>query len=368
MLLPAQYYYRYYIKKKSALKGAEIISSCIDLHILHCSNCNNCEHAPIMTTHAVAEALSLLDLQPSTSSVPTTGAAYAMLAGTLAEELDVNREHQLDPSQDDFERCLESFLEDRGYTGGAEERLRVLLFLAEEVMTARILGASVKQDGPISEDEALAGSVSRLCCVLGVGAVEPTDLKTPAEMAALIGDLTVKMGKLVEDGAKLGVPLIDAGVVDGMTDAQMRECERINDALRKEHLLRRGLLLKRLAVTVQSFSYSTKVDAGAFENIERGVEGAVVAGERDITVFDALAAKDWVLEFDRVSGSDGAGLVASQIKQVLMGSVPDRGGRVGAAAAAAGDMPKFQERSNTPSRGGRGGGRAGRGRRGGKKR
>jgi hypothetical protein len=159
-------------------------------------------------------------------------------------------------------------------------------------------------------------------------------------------------------------------VARNLSTTALEQCERISDALASEHRLRKDLLMHRLAVTIQCFGYSDKADADAFHSVQRSMQRFVEAAEQPIGVYDALVARNWLLDVDRVSsgGRAGGANVHNAIKRILMGNVPDRGGRIGAAAKANENMPQFRPRSAagvgdgfSKGRGGRRGGQDGRG-------
>jgi len=144
----------------------------------------------------------------------------------------------------------------------------------------------------------------------------------------------------------------------------------VGDAITEDFALRRRMLMKRLDVTIQSFLWGEKA---------HGKEGEIVAAIKAQRVNlkeaaaaydtqDALAAPVTIIyeHSKRVTDSVGTSLV----KTVIIGAVPDRGGRANEMRPKARDMG-FGGRGRGGGgrggggRGGGGGGGGGRGGRGG---
>lgn len=276
---------------------------------------------------------------------------YAHLLGTMLEELDEGAfQLSAGATYADIQESAEKLLQNRGYRGDVSDCCAVLEFAAAELQSERILRSTLQgvETGSVEElqDVAFANCVSRLCTALQVHPEEPQSIANVDDLLGVLDSLKQRLAARVEQHRDcVGSPLLDANARgSALTNAQFDQCEQVNYHLREEHKLRRNLLLKRLAVTVKSFGYSEKAKEGEFDHIPLQLSAAVVANEQPVTVFDAFAAKQWLLQFDRVSGSDDAGAVESKVKRVLMGTVPDRGGRIGSAARARGEMPKFLPR------------------------
>lgn len=226
------------------------------------------------------------------------------------------------------------------------ERAAVLDFLAAEAQSARLASHAADARRPRgSADERFTTALSRAVRALHIDA---SAVMSAADVAAVVDAVSAAVA-----GRDLATAVCH---VEGNLDAARDVCAKLCD----EHVIRRALVLQRLGVTVDGFGCSEKA-TGGFAAVERALRTEVDDAVRNISVFHALTARDWVLETGRVSGSGGGG----GVKEVLMGTVPDRGGRVGAAAKAKANMPTFRERSAGGGGRGRGRGRGGgRGRRG----
>lgn len=345
--------------------------------------------APSPSLDEVRHALSSLALTVP-ADLFTNLSSFAEVACTLAEEIDHTHAFTYDvtaPSSASAASAV-SLAVSRGYTGAPSDRAAVLDFLAADAQAVRLsthAGVAAARaralegclgDSAVDasrEDAAAAAAVSRMCRALGERVDGAEGVETAAEFAELAEGVVRRVAEKIEAGGgleALGGVAVGEETVRAFEEEEgelRMEAEAIRDMLAAEHELRKGLLLRRLEVTVRSFGYSEKAGEDGFEGVMRGVRRAVERDEREVSVLDALVARDWVLETERVSGRDGVGEDGCEVKTMLMGSVPDRGGRVGAAAALKANMPAFRARQSGDGGGrgpGRGPGRGGKGRKG----
>jgi hypothetical protein len=122
----------------------------------------------------------------------------------------------------------------------------------------------------------------------------------------------------------------------------MRALSQLNKALRADYRSRRQMLLHRLDVTLQSFLWSEK-GAEAKAEIESHIaplRAALQAEPAHVSVDTLLAAGPEALDAAeaRVT-SAGSGLTEAPVaKSVVIGAVPDRGGRCGERRPSAADL------------------------------
>uniref|UniRef100_A0A4W5R8X6 Family with sequence similarity 98 member A n=1 Tax=Hucho hucho TaxID=62062 RepID=A0A4W5R8X6_9TELE len=142
--------------------------------------------------------------------------------------------------------------------------------------------------------------------------------------------------------------------------------EAINQALVNEYEVRRKMLLKRLDVTVQSFGWSDKAKKHAekLANVYPPLR-STLATKSKVSVAHLFAAREDLSKIMRTSSGRIRERTACAINKVLMGRVPDRGGRPTEIEAPPPEMPTWQKRQDGPQGGGhyggggRGGGRGG---------
>ncbi|CAJ0936140.1 unnamed protein product, partial [Ranitomeya imitator] len=146
-----------------------------------------------------------------------------------------------------------------------------------------------------------------------------------------------------------------------LTAQQLEHLEKINDALCKEYECRRRMLIKRLDVTVQSFGWSDKAKA-KMDEIARVYQPIrySLSPKSGISVPHLLAARRDLSKIVRTSSGSAREKMVCPINKILMGRVPDRGGRPSEISPPPPEMPPWKKRQDDGGRGGwRGGGRGG---------
>lgn len=150
------------------------------------------------------------------------------------------------------------------------------------------------------------------------------------------------------------------------TPAQSELIESVERALHDEYKARREMVAKRAQVTTTSFCYSSRLNSlkDVREDFARRVVSELHAAPT-VTMDDVRDARFADLAMAGIKVNAGSAGLQSAVKKVLMGAVPDRGGRTDGNDRANAPMPKFTERVAEPSGGGRGPGGGGGGRGGG---
>ncbi|KAJ8418311.1 hypothetical protein AAFF_G00140200 [Aldrovandia affinis] len=129
--------------------------------------------------------------------------------------------------------------------------------------------------------------------------------------------------------------------------------EAINQALVNEYEVRRKMLLKRLDVTVQSFGWSEKAKTHA-EKLAKVYppQRSALATKSTVSVAHLFAAREDLSKIMRTSSGRIREKTACAINKVLMGRVPDRGGRPNEIEPPPPEMPTWQKRQDGPQGGG----------------
>ncbi|XP_062916085.1 protein FAM98A-like [Mobula hypostoma] len=210
-----------------------------------------------------------------------------------------------------------------------ESSLRLLLFLGSELQAARLLRSKQSpQERQQAPKEAGSGDeVSRelraLCQALGMAGPA-----ADASMAALFGDLELKIrdisSSLPEDA--VGNPLLTRSLESG----QWERLEEIHQAMCMEYGWRRQMLITRLDVTVQSFHWSERAQQhGAamvrlYEPLRDGL-----CSRPSVTLALLLSAREDLSVITKTTSQSSREKTACAVNKILMGPVPDRGGRPG---------------------------------------
>lgn len=190
-----------------------------------------------------------------------------------------------------------------------------------------------------------------------VSAPPPTALDALEKVRAA---LTATMASLP---ASVFEPLVPAGSLDAV---QLEDLAEIDAALRSEYAVRRRVLIERVLVTLKSFAASPKVEgngelaAAVARATEEGL--AALTTEPTVSLSDVQVVTLADVMDVAAKATSGDRTFKSSMKGVIIGDVPDRGGRTeGKGGGAMG--PQWKARSEaTPAGGGGGGHMHGRGR------
>lgn len=242
---------------------------------------------------------------------------------------------------------LPQSLHSLGYVGDTTDFKAVSNFLMASVQAHRILSHHPTDPTKPSPDCALATHTSRLCRSLDVAPWKtPRSIKTPTAIAIAIDSTEEAMNNLVSSPiSPLIAPILTYPDRKHFQEnpAFRLQIDKILLTLQKEHVTRIGLLLTRLQVTSLSFSRSeqAQADISAFAVLARRADAlqALWRYSHPVTPFQVLMAPLYLLA-DISTQSQTFQLSSDRIKQFVMGTVPDRGGRLSNQT----EMPQFQER------------------------
>ncbi|XP_018578218.1 protein FAM98B isoform X2 [Anoplophora glabripennis] len=156
---------------------------------------------------------------------------------------------------------------------------------------------------------------------------------------------------------KAGTDIIGNGIFNGfLSDKQWQILNDVQKDMNNEYKIRREMLLTRLDVTIQSFQWSnrTKGKEDMFENIYH-IKRVLLKVDPDVDLSDLLAARVDLAIIEKTSNANVRKNTRSELNNVIIGQVPDRGGRTSEIAPPPPEMPSWQQRS-AGGGGGRGGG------------
>ncbi|XP_066256257.1 protein FAM98B-like [Euwallacea similis] len=174
---------------------------------------------------------------------------------------------------------------------------------------------------------------------------------------------------------KTGTDLVGEGIFNGvLSDKQCEALKGVHNDLNNEYKIRREMILTRLDVTIQSFQWSdkTKGKEHLFEKIYCD-KRKLLHADPDVDMSDLIAARTELAIIEKTSNASVRKNTQTPINKVIIGQVPDRGGRSWEQAPPPPEMPSWQQnRAGGPTTGaqrGRGdfsnrggfGGRGGRG-------
>ncbi|KAJ3661476.1 hypothetical protein Zmor_005886 [Zophobas morio] len=232
-----------------------------------------------------------------------------------------------------------------------EHRLLLLDYLATELMAARILQEK-KPDKKIElklQETEEAANLRKILMTLRFP-------KPPPNIT--IQQLFQKVVPTVQSTVqKVGKELVGQPAFTGtLSDKQWEILTGVQKDLNSEYKIRREMLLTRLDVTIQSFQWSdkTKGKDELFEKIYTEKRKRLKT-EPEVELSNLLAARSDIAIIEKTSNSSVRKNTRSSLNKVIIGQVPDRGGRTSEQAPPPPEMPSWQQRTTTPSGGGRGG-------------
>ncbi|XP_076376001.1 protein FAM98A [Megalopta genalis] len=247
-----------------------------------------------------------------------------------------------------------------------QDRYILLDFLGAELKASRLLEYKRLQNSTSTdvhvEESDTAKDLKDM--VIALNFEKPPDDITPAKLFARLENTLKDVLKKVPSEL-IGQPLITSG----FTEKEWKDLQHIQQELHDEYRLRRDMLLKRLDVTVQSFLWSERIKSQEAELNKRYEDTRkFLSAEPDVTFADLLAVRDDIALMEKTSSASVRKNTKSNINSLIIGAVPDRGGRPYEQEPPPPEMPPWQkERVAGPStsRGGHGGGGYSRGGRGG---
>jgi len=242
---------------------------------------------------------------------------------------------------------------------------------ADEAAAAGAEAGAAPPAVPLAPEEArrvssaLREALSSLCapaCAAASAARDGPALARAAAAAASALAATLPAGFLD--------PLLPRGA---LSESQLAVLTAINEALGEEYAMRRAMLVHRADCTLASLLTSARTSHAATRaEAERCVapeRGGMVAAEGGVACDEAFdVCKADLASLARKTSCKEERHASASVKRVLIGDVPDRGGRTEGRADPS--MPRWAPRAEgaepRPARGGgRGGGGGGGGRRGG---
>ncbi|XP_078287219.1 protein FAM98A-like isoform X2 [Rhinoraja longicauda] len=210
--------------------------------------------------------------------------------------------------------------------------LQLLQFLGSELQAARLLWSrrhalgqhrAPEDAGSNHGDVQARGELQALCQAVGM-AEPPPGISTAQLFTNLEDKIRETMAGLPE-GA-VGRPLLSKS----LEPAQWEHLELIQQAMCVEYECRRQMLISRLDVTVQSFHWSERAQhhGAAMAELYKPLRASLCC-KTGMTLAHLLSAREDLSDITRTTSRGLREKTTCAINKVLMGPVPDRGGRPG---------------------------------------
>lgn len=240
-----------------------------------------------------------------------------------------------------------------------EDRLLLLDYLISELMAARM----VNVDGPkdkqaagmeiVVQESPTARDLKNILIALKFNKPPPN---ITAEM--LFAKLEAKLKDTIQkEGDQLvGKPLYNKA----LSEKEWKQLESAFNEMFEEYRLRRETLITRLECTIQSFEWSDrlKTKRDVIQSTYRPKRESLKV-KPDVKLADFLAARTSLLQVEKTSNASVRKNTQTDVNKVIIGQVPDRGGRPNEQQPPPPEMPSWTQRN--AGGGGGGGGRGGRG-------
>ncbi|XP_063995651.1 protein FAM98A [Diachasmimorpha longicaudata] len=239
--------------------------------------------------------------------------------------------------------------------GTRQERMLLLEHLIHELMANKIIDSKrpdtrAKLQVTIHESDT-ARNLKDMLIALEFGK-PPDNINTEQLFTKLDGRLKTVISSAPKD--LLGKPLI----MGELSNEQWEKIDQLQQEMMEEFTIRREMLLKRLDVTVQSFLWSDRIKVKEHEltNCYHSKRDKM-SSRPSVTISQLLAARDDLAIIEKTSSAAVRKNTQSSVTKVIIGAVPDRGGRPSEQAPPPPEMPSWQKnRVPDAPRGGRGGG------------
>ncbi|XP_078085687.1 protein FAM98A [Mustelus asterias] len=227
--------------------------------------------------------------------------------------------------------------------------LLLLTYLISELESSRMLGVNSPPKKQTDKTSQSFVELKSICITLGMS--KPPDNITMFQFfSGIEKKLKESLSKVPRN--HVGKPLMKKA----LGPLHWEKLEAINQVLVNEYEIRRKMLLKRMDVTIQSFGWSDRAKSQA-EKLAKVYQPkrATLNSRSTICVAHLLAAREDLSKIMRTSSGSIREKTACAVNKVLMGRVPDRGGRPNEIEAPPPEMPPWQKRpDNVQSSGGRG--------------
>lgn len=258
-----------------------------------------------------------------------------------------------------YKTLISGSIEERLNT--SENRILLLEFLTTELSSARIICVNkptpfiIGQETKKDDESEVAFFLKQAVTVLGLANNIMVDVTAESLFSDLEKEICSFIGKYPD---KIG----KAALSHSLSDGQWLKIQQINEDLCKEYEIRREMLLKRIDVTVQSFMWSKAHTNDILKVYTRN--RSCLKTKSNVTIASLLASRNDLLCLQKTSSGRDREVTKCDINKILIGNVPDRGGRAWEYEIPR-EMPQFQKRVAGGGSGHRGGGRGGGGHRGG---
>jgi len=237
----------------------------------------------------------------------------------------------------------------------SENKLLLLDYLIGELRASRIINASATNKKSNMQVTLIESNASKCLKEILITLKFP---KPPQDIN--ISSLFIKVSVKLQEFLKTVSPILigKSLVCNSYCNEQWKCINKVIELLNEEFNIRRAMLLTRLDVTVQSFKWPDRLKNKKLELEEiYQTKLNVINNLPDCFVSDFLCAREDLAIVEKTSSTLAVQNTNSSVNKVMIGRVPDRGGRPNEQQAPPPEMPSWQQRTQSqgggqPNRGG----------------
>lgn len=167
------------------------------------------------------------------------------------------------------------------------------------------------------------------------------DMDTSSQITDVLREVESRLARL--PCKDMTNPLLNTS----LSTEQWMQTKKINEVLTEDYKCRRQMMIKRFQVTLESFAWGEKQKERS-EALSSVPPLSSLAGSSRVSLSHLIAAREDQSFIDPIKAGK-----STPVYKILMGSVPDRGGRPGEIEPP---MPAWEDRRAKGNRSGRGGG------------
>lgn len=259
---------------------------------------------------------------------------------------------------------VSSFLKESGCsynaltTGKVENRLNsndnkllLLDYLIGELKASRIINANGNNKKSNMKVLLIETNTSK-CLKEIIDVLQFPETSQNDTISSLFNKINIKLQEILKiaSPALIGKSLVS----NSYSNEQWKYIDNTSELLNEEFNIRRSMLLTRLDVTVQSFKWPDRLKNKKHELEEiYQTKLNLIKQLPCFSISDFLSAREDLTIVEKTSSRLAVQNTNSLINKVMIGRVPDRGGRPDEQQAPPPEMPSWQQR--TQSQSGRGG-------------
>lgn len=226
----------------------------------------------------------------------------------------------------------------KGSMRNPKDHLKLVLFLSSELQAAQILKSRQVSDKQQDESPECQQLLS-ICETLKLPGPRG---QNAAQLFSQIQNKVEEVLKELPDGSARN-PVLKKS----LSKEQWEKLHNINSVLASEYECRRRMLIKRLDVTVQSFGWSDRAKVRV-DSMARAYQPKrhTLRPHSTVDMANLLAAREDLCNVVKTSSGASREKTACAVNKILMGRVPDRGGRPSDIEAPPPEMPPWQKRQD----------------------